>query len=269
MTTSAVGAAYAAAAPAWVTGPDRVLYDPLARTLVAECPPVIHGARVLDLGAGTGAATRAALSAGAAVVAVDLAATMLAHAVRGAGPRPLAVAADALHLPFADDTFDGTLAAFVLNHLPDPTRALAEAARVTRPRGFVAATTFHKDWDHPAKHIVDAAAARVGFQPPTWYQELKASRAPRAGDPVVLVRSAEAAGLTGVRVIHRSVEIRVHSSHDLVAWRLGMAHLAPFVNDLRPEARRRLADDAAEQLPSGPARICPQILLLTAAAPDR
>ena len=68
-----VRAAYEAAPEAWAAGPAPV-YAALAGALAAHVAPLLAGARVLDLGAGTGAAGRAALAAGAAeVVAADLA----------------------------------------------------------------------------------------------------------------------------------------------------------------------------------------------------
>ena len=91
------------------------MYAPLARALVAAAPVPLAGRLVLDLGAGTGVAGRAALAAGARrVVAADLSEGMLrrGHA-RGGHP----VAADAVALPFRDGRFDLVLAAFCLNHL--------------------------------------------------------------------------------------------------------------------------------------------------------
>ena len=45
---------------------------------------------------------------------------------------------DAQRLPFPDDTFDLTTCQTVLIHLPDPSAAIAEMRRVTKPGGLVA-----------------------------------------------------------------------------------------------------------------------------------
>jgi len=45
------------------------------------------------------------------------------------------VAADVAGLPFVGESFDGVLCTQVLEHCPDPARALAEVARVLRPGG--------------------------------------------------------------------------------------------------------------------------------------
>jgi len=74
LTLAGVRTAYNRSADAWTGGPEAV-YDRLAEVLLASSPVPLEGARVLDVGAGTGAASRAALGAGArSVVAVDVAA---------------------------------------------------------------------------------------------------------------------------------------------------------------------------------------------------
>ena len=92
-------AAYDSGARLWAEGPSPV-YDGLAHALLAQVLPLgVAGGRVLDLGAGTGVAGRAALAAGArSVVSVDFAAGML----RGCGAGLHPVAADAGALPFRD-----------------------------------------------------------------------------------------------------------------------------------------------------------------------
>jgi len=89
--------------------------------------------RVLDVGC-AGQAPRALLSAGATYVGLDYYAT--ASAWYGTRPQ---VYGDAAGLPFADASFDWVLFLDVLEHLPDPQRALREAARVLRAGGRVVA----------------------------------------------------------------------------------------------------------------------------------
>jgi SAM-dependent methyltransferase len=93
-------------------------------------------ARVADVGAGTGIATRALMSRGARVVAVDHGSRMLAT-LRSRAPDADAVLADANALPFADHSFD--LVTFAQSwHWVDFDRAAAEVARVLRPEGALA-----------------------------------------------------------------------------------------------------------------------------------
>lgn len=47
------------------------------------------------------------------------------------------LAADAQNLPFRDDWFDFCFSQNAFEHIPDPEKALKEAARVTRPGGYI------------------------------------------------------------------------------------------------------------------------------------
>jgi SAM-dependent methyltransferase len=95
------------------------------------------GVRVLDAGCALGTLAAAAARRGARVTGVDLAEGMLA-AARRRHPEIEFVVGDVEALPFGDAAFDAVLAAFVVNHLPDPERGAVELVRVTRPGGRVA-----------------------------------------------------------------------------------------------------------------------------------
>src|SRR6185437_4695577 len=75
-----VRAAYDCSAQDWADGP-VLMYAPLATALVrAASAGTLYGQSVLDIGAGTGVAGRAALAEGAQrVVSVDLAHGILRH----------------------------------------------------------------------------------------------------------------------------------------------------------------------------------------------
>lgn len=220
--------AYSATGGAWQRGPGRI-YDRLAEVIVARSPVPVRGCRVLDVGAGTGAATRAALAAGAtAVVAVDPAVGMLRH---DASRRPPAVAGDALALPFSTAAFDASVAAFSLNHLIDPAGGLREMARVTRPGGALLASSYAADDTHPVKVAVEAVLASHGWKPDGWYVTMKAEAVSLLATGEACAAAADAAGIRAlvepVRVAFPELEAR-----DLIAWRLGMAQHAPFLSGL-------------------------------------
>jgi SAM-dependent methyltransferase len=237
--SAAVKAGYDAAAEGWTAGPGQV-YGPLAQALVRSAGVPLAGRRVLDLGAGTALAGAAALAAGARLaVAADIAIGMLRH-VR---PPLRRVAADASALPFRDQSFDLIVAAFCLNHLPDVAAALAEARRVG---AALAASTFAPGWSVPAKAAVDRALMPFGYREPGWYAMFKDEIEPAAGDPSQLARRASAAGFTHVQLATVRVETGLTAPEQLASWRLGMAHIAPFVRSLDP-ARRAAARRGAEQ----------------------
>jgi len=96
------------------------------------------GARVADLGCGSGAFTHLLEGAGYACVGVDLSAKLLAIG-RRKYPQLQFMAGDIEQLPFADASLDGILLSGVVHHFPDPSRCAAEVFRVLRPGGrFVA-----------------------------------------------------------------------------------------------------------------------------------
>lgn len=96
--------------------------------------PRCIGIRVLDAGAWTGAVTRAVLDREptAQVTMLDRSAGMLAEA-EGLGPGR--VRGDVEALPFPPGSFDLVTAAWVLETLPDPERAVREMLRVLGPDG--------------------------------------------------------------------------------------------------------------------------------------
>ena len=158
----------------------------------------------------------------------------------GGGPHP--VAADAVALPFRDRSFDLVLAAFCLNHLDAPDSGLAEARRVG---AALAASTFAPGWTHPAKDAVEMPSARSATSRPRGTEALAPGA--RASDPEMLAGLAAAAGFTRVQVTTVAVPTGLATPAELAAWRLGMAHYAPFLHSLDAAGRaavRRAAEQA-------------------------
>jgi SAM-dependent methyltransferase len=122
---------------------------------------------VLEVGCGVGAQTvhLVAASPAAHVVAVDISASSLAQArARLAAQAPGASVewhrADLFELPFADAAFDHLFVCFVLEHLPDPVRALAGLRRVLRPGGTITVI----EGDHGSAYFhPDSAHARAAI----------------------------------------------------------------------------------------------------------
>jgi SAM-dependent methyltransferase len=244
---------YGAAARWWAAGPERV-YAPLAAALIAAAPGPVTG-RVLDLGTGTGAAGRAAIAAGAReVVAADVTLPML----RRCQPPLRPVAADALALPFRPGSFDLVVAAFVLSHLASLRAGLAEARRVARG---LAASAFEPGWTHPAKAAVDAVLSAFGYRPPSWYAAFKQQTEDRAGRPALLAGQASAAGYADIRVRTILVPTGVRAPAELASWRLGMAHVAPFVSSLDPVRQASLRRAAVAAVAGSPPLAVPMVVL--------
>ncbi len=259
-TTNEVAAAYRGAA--WADGPASV-YDLLAVEVVSAAKP-LAGLLVLDLGAGAGAVSKAVVLEGGRPVAVDASLDMLRHdRVR----RPPAAAADARGLPFNEDTFDAAVLAFVLSHVPDPVSILEEVRRATRPGGLILASSFSSRSSHPSKIQLEDVATRWGWRSPGWYQRLKSEFEPRVANREALANLAQSAGLVDVAIEERAVSTGIATPDALVAWRLGMAHLAPFVATLPGPQRARLVGEARAAVGDSPQPLRPVILILSSRVP--
>ncbi len=96
------------------------------------------GARILDLGAGTGRIGKAFAAAGDRYVGIDLSWGMLREFADAAACRPALAQGDGAQLPFRDAAFDVVLLIQVLTGARGWRHVLAEARRVTRAGGLVA-----------------------------------------------------------------------------------------------------------------------------------
>ena len=139
---------------------------------------LLPGEKVLDVAAGTGVSTKALAASGAWCVATDFSLGMLSATKDPWLPR---VAGDALHLPFADASFEAVTISFGLRNVEDPTAALAEFARVTRPGGRLVVCEFSRPRPAPIRwgyrwylhNVLPKLAGRVSSNPEayTYLQE--------------------------------------------------------------------------------------------------
>lgn len=201
------------------------------------------GCRFLDLGAGRGALTAAALGRGCEVTAVDAAPAMVDR-LAASHPTVDARVMDAQALAFPDGTFDLVAAAFVIHVLEDPAAGVAQAYRVLTPGGRFAFT--------------GGGAGGGGVEPTSLgsrldalFAEFAAYLPPSGGmgrslDPAQVLA---AAGFVDIRQERVSVAVPVPDNATL--WRWAMSHgYRAFIEDL-PEQRRRQFQDRMLALPDG------------------
>jgi len=208
-----------------------------------------NGLRWLDVGCGTGALTSAvaARCEPRMVVGLDRSAGFVASA-RSAGPSSACfVVADALSLPVRDAGFDVAVGGLVLNFLPAQGAAVAEAARVVRPGGLVAAYV----WDYAegmeflryfweAAVAVDRSAAA-----------LDESRRFPACHPDALRALWTQAGLADVAVA--PIEVPTVFAGFAELWEPFLAGQGPapgYVAGLDPATRDRLRDTLRVTVPT-------------------
>ncbi|WP_063752602.1 class I SAM-dependent methyltransferase [Streptomyces natalensis] len=192
---SSVAAQYAASRPGYPAELFDAIEERSGRSL--------NGARVLDVGAGTGIATALLAARGAEVIAVEPGPGMAAQLRAGLPGVPL-VRASGDALPFRAAAFDLVCYAQAW-HWTDPARSAPEAMRVLRPGGALALW-----WNSPRRDTgwaaeQDARLARrlLGRDPG------RAAEVPDA-DPDVLVRRQGLNPTAWVAEWTRSVPLDTH-----------------------------------------------------------
>lgn len=225
---------------------------PLHDRVLAGAGP---GARLLDVGCGTGGLLARAVGDGLVVSGVDVERRALAMAERAA-PSAVLTVADAHELPFDDDAFDLVTLVQVLEHLTNPVQALREAGRVCAPGGTVRATVWGTPDECDAAVIgaalaplTDAAPAPRQDRPPG--PDRSGTGAPPLTDPERLARLA---GLAGLAVREVAV-VRVPADHpdadDLVAGVLESGPGRHAARSAGPAAVRTALLDALEPFRAG------------------
>jgi len=194
----------------------RRLIGPLTAGVIPallDAAGVGPGVRVLDVGTGTGAVAAAALERGAVPVGLDLAEEMVA-AARERHPEIEFRQGDAEEMPFGDGMFDAVLAAFVLNHLPDPAAAAAQWSRVLRRGGRLALSIWEEPRRSPFFGVLIEAMRAAGID--------GRGQAPSGPDPYRFADEGEmrslleAAGFEQVTVGSLEPRVRVADARELV-----------------------------------------------------
>jgi ubiquinone/menaquinone biosynthesis C-methylase UbiE len=147
-----------------------LIFESYARDL-AERVAKVAPRHVLETAAGTGVLTRAMvakLSAQARIVATDLNQPMLDHAAaREPTGSPITWRqADALALPFADQSFDAVACQFGVMFFPDKVLGYKEACRVLQPGGRFIFNVWDKISENEFADVVTETLATVFPQDP-------------------------------------------------------------------------------------------------------
>jgi ubiquinone/menaquinone biosynthesis C-methylase UbiE len=208
-------------------------------------PP--KGLRWLDVGCGNGAFTEAVIAraAPAAMTAVDLSEGQLAYARQRPGAKLAQFRlGDAQALQFADASFDVAAMALVIVFVPDPAKAVAEMARVTRPGGSVATYMWDIEGGGMPLRPIYVAMRSLGLTVPSQV----ATAASRQDS---LQTMWDAAGLRSAATHVIRITVTYADFDDF--WNSNTAPVGVAgnaVNKLSPAERERLRAHLREQLPA-------------------
>lgn len=109
--------------------------------------PFPDGGHILEIGCGNGKTAAMLISEGFKVTGVDFSEAAVEMCRETLGEKGTFECADAIDLPFDDDSFDGALMFHVLEHLDDGERkkAISEIRRVLKPDAHLLVKTFSPD----------------------------------------------------------------------------------------------------------------------------
>jgi SAM-dependent methyltransferase len=139
-----------------------MIFEPYAVDLVGRlrARPL---SSVLELAAGTGVVTRllaSTLDNSVAITATDLNQAMLDQAASVGTARPVEWRqADAMQLPFPDESFDAVVCQFGAMFFPDKGKAFAQARRVLRPGGVFIFNVWDKIEENEFVEVITEALA--------------------------------------------------------------------------------------------------------------
>lgn len=106
-------------------------------------PSKIKGMEVLELATGPGLLAKHVAPAAKRMIATDYSDGMITEAKKGESPDNLTFGlADAMNLPYVDDSFDAVIIANALHIVSDPGMVLREIDRVLKPGGILIAPNF-------------------------------------------------------------------------------------------------------------------------------
>lgn len=141
-------------------------------------PDTLKGKVLLDAGCGTGWFSKEAYMRGAQVISMDLGQNLLDQVAKKCDSKR--IVGSVLDIPFGDNYFDIVISSDVIEHTPDPQKAIREMKRVLKKNGVLALTVPNKIW-YPAIFIANKFKLRpyegyenwVGwFELQQWFKEI-------------------------------------------------------------------------------------------------
>jgi ubiquinone/menaquinone biosynthesis C-methylase UbiE len=217
-----------------------LIFESYARDLAARVLRT-EAQSVLETAAGTGVLTRALaakLPASTRIVATDLNQAMLTQAMRLiAGDAKITWRqADALDLPFADESFDAVVCQFGAMFFPDRVKGYEEARRVLRPGGRFLFNVWGRISENQfADAVTEALASVFPDDPPRFL-----ARIPHGYHDVDKIRKElRAAGFTSISIETKSDVSRAPSAREPA---MGYCQGTPLRAEIESRDASRLAE---------------------------
>lgn len=220
-----------------------MIFEPYALEMAGRVA-ALDPARVLEIAAGTGVATRAlarALPARVDLIATDLNPAMLERAAAVGTPRPVRwQQADAMDLPFDDARFDVAACQFGAMFFPDKARAFAEVRRVLRRGGAFVFSVWGRLEENEFTDVVVAELARLYPEDPPRFMQ----RTPHGYlDPRTISRDLADAGFTATPRFETVTARSRAPSAQVTAFALCQG--TPLRNEIEARAGAGLAEATA------------------------
>ena len=250
-----------------------LLFEFSAADMAERVSGAIDRGRILEIACGTGIGTlflHEALAPEVEIVATDLNPGMLEYAQehRGALPRVRYELADALGLPYEDETFDGVVCQFGIMFFPDIAKGLSEMRRVLRPGGFLACNVWDSLEVNRVAGIAHETIARYFDSEPPSFLKVPFGSCP-ADSTLALFHAQGFRGMQG-HVVDAVVEC---SSSAEVAR--GFVEGNPGILEIRERATatpeviiQALAEELERNFGPAPLRVPLRELVFTGNAPD-
>ena len=224
-----------------------LLFQPYAAEL-ARRASIWQPRRVLETAAGTGIVTEALHRAlpDAELVATDLNEAMLEVArTRTKWSNVSFQPADALNLPFDEDSFDLVVCQFGVMFYPDRVCGNAEARRVLRPGGRYLLAIWDKLELSPVSHTVAQAGARLYPDQSDDFLE----RVPFGYySPAAIEQDLLSAGFGDIELETVELRSRSPSGRDAAIGLVQGTPLRASIEQIGPDALERVTDAATEAL---------------------